>query len=421
MSERKAKDKRVFYNNEEKERILKKTGGRCAHCGVKLNINTMEKDHAISLSKGGMSDLSNIVPLCSKCNSNKINYVVNPEDYFKFIKKPYMRELKAEFEKYISSVGYFDVDTFFPTDIISFDYQYQVATRNNIQKVKKRAVFQKAIYSDLDEVYWFLKKYFQKYNGEDFDYTDPTVLREKISQWFMLGTILTNRDSSGTLEEVVVFLHQPYNSYEAEDYESAGFSEFANGKVLCSIRTLVLVFFNTNLILDRDGKDVSFLRALPQISWYYGITIQLMREYLKVLGWGIGKPLMNVLMGCGHGDERIDMLISIYVNSRDVLEMSTNARKFVPGLHFYLFPSGDMFSLLNTETFVRTEVDFCRVVVRRLEESRKYIPLLKNTINCPVSKLMFVSELSDPEIKILADDVASSFEQFQKRKKDLMN
>ena len=83
--ERKPVDKRRFYTKEEKEYILSKTGGRCAHCGKKLTIKTMEKDHSIPWSKGGPSDVENIVPLCRECNKEKADRVLEPIYYMKYL------------------------------------------------------------------------------------------------------------------------------------------------------------------------------------------------------------------------------------------------------------------------------------------------------------------------------------------------
>ena len=78
MKRREAIDERRIYTREEKEYILSKTGGRCAHCGRKLSIKTMQKDHSIPWSKGGVSDVENIVPLCAECNKKKVDRELSP-------------------------------------------------------------------------------------------------------------------------------------------------------------------------------------------------------------------------------------------------------------------------------------------------------------------------------------------------------
>ena len=44
-----------------RRKVLAKTGGRCAVCGVKEGV---EAHHVVSLSRGGSNDPANGVPLC---------------------------------------------------------------------------------------------------------------------------------------------------------------------------------------------------------------------------------------------------------------------------------------------------------------------------------------------------------------------
>lgn len=48
--------------------VLAKTGGKCAACGSKNNV---EIDHILPISKGGDSSAENLQPLCRKCNRSK--------------------------------------------------------------------------------------------------------------------------------------------------------------------------------------------------------------------------------------------------------------------------------------------------------------------------------------------------------------
>ena len=82
---RKAIDKRRKYTKEEMEYILSKTGGKCAHCGKPLTIKTMQKDHSIPWSKGGPSNVENIVPLCKECNIAKADRVRSAHLYKRWI------------------------------------------------------------------------------------------------------------------------------------------------------------------------------------------------------------------------------------------------------------------------------------------------------------------------------------------------
>ena len=58
----------------EREQILKKTNNKCAHCGVPLTVGlSMTIDHFVPISKGGINQNINLIPLCDDCNSRKRN------------------------------------------------------------------------------------------------------------------------------------------------------------------------------------------------------------------------------------------------------------------------------------------------------------------------------------------------------------
>jgi 5-methylcytosine-specific restriction endonuclease McrA len=46
-------------------------GCKCAYCGCPLTSETLVKDHAIPLSRGGTNWPSNLMPACKPCNSRK--------------------------------------------------------------------------------------------------------------------------------------------------------------------------------------------------------------------------------------------------------------------------------------------------------------------------------------------------------------
>jgi 5-methylcytosine-specific restriction endonuclease McrA len=48
--------------------VLDRFGHRCAYCGA---AGELQQEHRIPFSKGGPSDVSNIVPACPSCNSRK--------------------------------------------------------------------------------------------------------------------------------------------------------------------------------------------------------------------------------------------------------------------------------------------------------------------------------------------------------------
>lgn len=42
--------------------------GCCAHCGAKVGLKALTRDHLLPLSRGGVDTASNVVPSCRGCN-----------------------------------------------------------------------------------------------------------------------------------------------------------------------------------------------------------------------------------------------------------------------------------------------------------------------------------------------------------------
>ncbi len=70
----------IFINKQkQKGRILRKTTwwkrkcahGRCYYCSKGVYPNELTMDHVIPISRGGMSEKSNVVPACKECNNKK--------------------------------------------------------------------------------------------------------------------------------------------------------------------------------------------------------------------------------------------------------------------------------------------------------------------------------------------------------------
>jgi 5-methylcytosine-specific restriction endonuclease McrA len=56
------------------EIVLERLGRRCLRCG---SVDRLVADHVVPLCRGGKHDISNIQPLCSKCNLWKGIRIVN--------------------------------------------------------------------------------------------------------------------------------------------------------------------------------------------------------------------------------------------------------------------------------------------------------------------------------------------------------
>ena len=60
-----------------REYVKRRDGFSCHYCGTKDNLGV---DHIIPRSKGGTSDLDNLVACCRTCNSRKNNRILDDKD-----------------------------------------------------------------------------------------------------------------------------------------------------------------------------------------------------------------------------------------------------------------------------------------------------------------------------------------------------
>lgn len=73
--------KRIAFNNDDKQKILAKSSGKCAICGKALDIDNMTIDHCFPISQGGDNDMVNLVALCYRCNQGKSNSIISELNY----------------------------------------------------------------------------------------------------------------------------------------------------------------------------------------------------------------------------------------------------------------------------------------------------------------------------------------------------
>ena len=66
------------FSDSKRLLILKKSGGRCWYCGCMLEFQTGKGcksefcvDHFVPVSSGGSNAVSNLVPCCRTCNTQK--------------------------------------------------------------------------------------------------------------------------------------------------------------------------------------------------------------------------------------------------------------------------------------------------------------------------------------------------------------
>lgn len=59
-------------------RLLERDGFRCIYCGCSAfeDFVTLQADHVVPLSLGGLNQMSNMATACSDCNLAKLNYLL---------------------------------------------------------------------------------------------------------------------------------------------------------------------------------------------------------------------------------------------------------------------------------------------------------------------------------------------------------
>lgn len=70
------------YKRHRNNRIWKKTGGKCAHCGKRASGLSKTIDHYIPRSWGGGYDEKNLMPLCRKCNLLRGNKLIKAREFY---------------------------------------------------------------------------------------------------------------------------------------------------------------------------------------------------------------------------------------------------------------------------------------------------------------------------------------------------
>ena len=77
-----------FYKPFTRRNVYSRDGGICCYCGKTVTISNFTYDHVIPRSLGGLTNWTNIVTCCLRCNTKKSNKTL-AESGMKLIKKPY--------------------------------------------------------------------------------------------------------------------------------------------------------------------------------------------------------------------------------------------------------------------------------------------------------------------------------------------
>ena len=165
---RKGASGRKKLTTEEKEILLRRSNGKCAHCGKHLDVDSMTIEHLYPVSKGGSNHTFNVVAFCEDCNENKSNFTIGSIiDYCPFIDEQYVENYQNRYNE--ETVVNDDANRFISHDEQQFYYMhdagydmlckmiYEGRKRKDIVKIAnaflKPLVLEKAYYSDLEKIY----------------------------------------------------------------------------------------------------------------------------------------------------------------------------------------------------------------------------------------------------------------------------
>lgn len=212
-------ENRRRFTPAEKSAIMYKSGNKCSHCGCKLNGDHLTIEHVIPLDKGGTNDFGNLVALCKTCNTMKDNFVCHPAEFYKYVDGLYMDELIFNQNKYYSDFNWQTPTNFFPEELKLFDIPMIIGTPSFRQQRKKglknasiktTCILHKAVYSDLDNIYYYLKKYEAKYN-KGLSADEKTDVKDFISNYFDNGAIYFLTSKSGEIKAVMPLMFKLQN------------------------------------------------------------------------------------------------------------------------------------------------------------------------------------------------------------------
>ena len=183
---------RDMFTYDEKVEISKKSDNKCCHCGKECYINFgATVDHFVPLSKGGTNRPYNLIMLCEKCNQEKNNRIIDPENYLKFLNEKDKRKLTDYFDSYLMSFDFIDRRNLLACD----EYEIQICppVPFDLKHIKKNSpitkgityYLRKAIPADEDKVIEFFTECLRKHKKLDSERS--AILNIKF--WLRFGCI----------------------------------------------------------------------------------------------------------------------------------------------------------------------------------------------------------------------------------------
>lgn len=201
MNKRCKTTERIMFTKEEKEQMLHKSNGLCAHCGKRITVGIdFSVEHAIPISKGSSNDSRNMVALCRDCNSLKSDIIILKDigNYYKHLNMESLLALLEYSDEFCEKTDWLSWDNWFEDDQIVLTpmgiptKQDWVKHKNTLSMLSK-LVLKKATYDMLDSVCEF---YFKNESNRWLSTSEKNTIREIVGKYFLIGSIYVLQNNS---------------------------------------------------------------------------------------------------------------------------------------------------------------------------------------------------------------------------------
>lgn len=254
---------RQYYDVEDKNELLYKTNFRCGRCGKQLGMNPNSTlDHFVPLSKGGINQKLNIVPLCEECNKRKSNKIVDPEWYLKYIRNDEKAKLIGYFESYLKSFQYLSRRNILACDM----YEIKVYTGPMLreknekkrkameEKVSKSFLLERVFEQDRKETEEFFEEYLKKHG----QFASRENVRMNIEFWTTFGVIYIIRDEQTNQIRFMVPITVQKDEDEQQNVIMAyAFSQYSGLLSSRMVGMLPAFFIRT---ITNEQKELNYIR-----------------------------------------------------------------------------------------------------------------------------------------------------------------
>ena len=229
MAKREKLEGRFLFSRNERLEILKKSDGKCSHCGKTLD-GFFTVDHVIPLNKGGSNDNDNLVALCESCNKEKADLIVEPASYFKYVRQDILELLLKNQEKYKNDFEWFAKDTLLPEDIVELKLAYAPMLKGMASKCRKgecirtkyvqvSCFIKRASEGDLEKLIKFCREeVIKSLRFEKLKDALNSAIEHDMLNWFNNGAIYYLANPNGSIRAVIPVLLSPFDdNFSAED------------------------------------------------------------------------------------------------------------------------------------------------------------------------------------------------------------